>query len=126
MTSSAGSLVELRAEPGGGAAVEDETERLALELGQHGGALLGGQRLEERQAVLARKVVEKLGEVRGVDVRDRGGKLPRVLANELGDVGPDDLGERHARGIVSVRRSCEQVYDVGLFVGSTQSELPSG
>ena len=62
----------LRARRGGGSSAQ----RLALELREHRRALLGRQRLEEHDPVLAREIVEQLREVGRVDVRDRRRRAP--------------------------------------------------
>ena len=96
-----GEPVELGAELGRRGPVQDQAQRLALQLREHGGALLGRQRLEEDDPVLARQLVEQLRDVGRVDVRDRRRQLLRVVADQLLDVGTDDLCERHLAAIVT-------------------------
>ena len=99
MTSSAGSRSSSAPSFSGEAWWRIEPQRLALELREHRGPLLGGQRLEEDDAVLAGQVVEELGDVGRVEVRDRRRRAPAGFSRISSSMsGPMTLASGHCGG----------------------------
>ena len=97
----AGHAVELRPELLGRGAMQDEPERLAFELREHGRSLLGRQRFEQNQPLFLGQLVQELRDVGRMQVGHGRRYLGRVLADQLLDVGNDDLGKRHAAVILT-------------------------
>jgi hypothetical protein len=75
--------------------VQDQTQGLTLELREHCGALLGGQDLEQNDAVLARRLVEQLGDVSRMQVLDRRRQFLGAFADQFLDIGSDDFRDGH-------------------------------